>query len=179
TLLGILIVVLAARGAVLVAAHNALFFNPLPAAAGIEEADEYRARVFPPDALYRGRARELPEEARVLVFGESRLFRFPRPTRASARVDPPAVLPFVRGAAGPQDVLARASRGGFTHLLVSIDALRGAGEAGEWRRGLTEPEAAMLAGAVQKCRPLGRAGGLFLLELPGGKPEERSGGKPE
>ncbi|HEY6146156.1 MAG TPA: hypothetical protein VIZ69_00600, partial [Thermoanaerobaculia bacterium] len=101
-ILTVLIVVLAARGAALVAAHNALFFNPLPAGAGIEEADEYRARVFPPDALYRGRARELPEEARVLVFGESRLFRFPRPTRASARVDPPAVLPFVRGAAGPQ-----------------------------------------------------------------------------
>ena len=126
TAMRVLIVVLAARGAALVAAHNALFFNPLPAAVGVEEADEYRSRIFPPDALYRGPARELPEDARVLVFGESRLFRFPRPTRASARVDPPAVLPFVRGAGGPPEVLARVSRAGFTHLLVSLDALRGA-----------------------------------------------------
>ncbi|MDQ6892837.1 MAG: hypothetical protein M3167_09180 [Acidobacteriota bacterium] len=171
TAVRVLIVVLAARGAALVAAHNALFFNPLPAAAGVEEADEYRSRIFPADALYRGPARELPEDARVLVFGESRLFRFPRPTRASARVDPPAVLPFVRGADGPPEVLARAARGGFTHLLLSVDALRGAGDAREWRRGLTEAEVAMLAGAAQRCRPVGRAGGLALLELPGQKPK--------
>jgi len=162
----ILIVLLAARGAALTAAHNALFFNPLPAAAGVEEADEYRSRIFPPDALYRGPARELPEEARVLVFGESRLFRFPRPTRASARVDPPAVLPFVRGAAGPPEVLVRAARAGFTHLLVSVDALRGARDAADWRRGLADAEVEMLTGVVRRCRPVGGAGGLVLLELP-------------
>jgi hypothetical protein len=170
--LRILIVALAARGAALVAGHNALFFNPLPAAVGVEEADEYRARVFPPDALYRGPARDLPDEARVLVFGESRLFRFPRSTRASARVDPPAVLPFVRGAAGPPEVLMRIARGGFTHLLVSLDALRGTSpEAADWRSGLTPPEIATLTATVQRCRPIGRAGTLVLLELPGQKTE--------
>ena len=163
----ILVVLLAARGALLVAAHNALFFNPLPAAVGIEEADDYRARNFPPDALYRGPARDLPDEARVLVFGESRLFRFPRPTRASARVDPPAVLPFLRGAAGPADFLANAARAGFTHLLVSLDALRGTADTADWRRGLTPQELGVLSAAAQRCRPAGRSGSLVLLAIPG------------
>jgi hypothetical protein len=138
---------------------------------GIEEADDYRARNFPPDALYRGAARDLPDEARVLVFGESRLFRFPRPTRASARVDPPAALPFLRGAAGPPDFLANAARAGFTHLLVSLDALRGTPETADWRRGLTPQEIGVLGAAVQKCRPVGRGGGLVLLAIPTGAPQ--------
>jgi len=165
------VILLAARGAALVGAHNAMFFNPLPAAVGIEEPDDYRARNFPPDALYRGPARELPDEARVLVFGESRLFRFPRPTRASARVDPPAVLPFLRGAAGAPDFLANAGRAGFTHLLVSLDALRGTADTVDWRRGLTPQEIGVLAAAVQKCRPVGRGGGLVLVAIPTGAPQ--------
>ncbi|HKD20038.1 MAG TPA: hypothetical protein VKG23_19455, partial [Thermoanaerobaculia bacterium] len=68
--------ILAARGGILVAAHNALFFNPLPAAAGIESSPAYVARNFPPARLYE-RAAALPDDAVVLAVGEPRLFGFP------------------------------------------------------------------------------------------------------
>ena len=159
--------VLAARGALLIAAHNALFFNPVPCAAGIEKPEQYRARNFPSAALFERAAVKLPESARVLVFGESRLFGFPRPTIASTKVDPPAALPFLRGAGQPDEVLARLRSRGITHLLVSLDALRPGKETLVWQRDLSPAELALLSQALSRCRPLDRQGPLALFELPG------------
>jgi hypothetical protein len=150
----------------LIAAHNALFFNPVPSAAGIEKPAEYRARNFPAAALFERAATTLPGNALVLVFGESRLFGFPRPTIASTRVDPPAVLPFLRGAAQADEVLARLRSRGITHLFVSLEALRPAREALVWQRGLSPAELALLSQTLSRCRPLDRQGPLVLLELP-------------
>jgi hypothetical protein len=58
------------------------------------------------------------------------------------------------------------TRAGFTHFLVSIEVIRGTGETREWRRDLSDSELALLVGAVKKCKPLGRAGALVLLEMP-------------
>jgi hypothetical protein len=161
-----LAVVVVLRGAALIAAHNALFFNPVPCAAGIEKPEEYRRRNFPADALFARADEKLPDAARVLVFGESRLFRFPRPTTVSSRVDPPAVLPYLRAAAAPEEVLARLRKSGFTHLLVSLDALAATPEAQAWKQGLSEAEIALFSSTLRRCRPLDRLDPLILLELP-------------
>ena len=166
--------VLAARGAFLIAAHNALFFNPVPCAVGIEKPEDYRLRNFAPAPLFERAGAKIPARALVLVFGESRLFHFPRPTVASTRVDPPAVLPFLRGAPGPDDVVSRLRRRGITHLLVSLDALRPTQEALVWQRGLSPVELATFSRTVQRCRPLDRQGPLLLLELP----QPSGGGRP-
>jgi hypothetical protein len=162
----LLSVVVVFRGAVLIAAHNALFFNPVPCATGIEKPEEYRQRNFPADALFARADEKLPDAARVLVFGESRLFRFPRPTTASSRVDPPAVLPYLRRAAAPEEVVARLRKSGITHLLVSLDALRSTPEALVWKQGLSEAELSLLSRVLQRCRALDRQDSLVLLELP-------------
>jgi hypothetical protein len=160
--------VLAVRGSFLIAAHNALFFNPVPCAVGFEKPETYRSRNFPPAALFERADEKLPERALVLVFGEARLFRFPRPTIASNRVDSPAVLPFLRGTVGPQEFLARLRLRGVTHLLVAVDALRPGSEAAVWQRGLSATELGTLSRTVERCRPLDRQGPLLLLELPPG-----------
>jgi hypothetical protein len=156
----------ALRGEMLIGAHNSLFFGPLPAAVGIEPESDYRKRNFPPDALFSGAAGTLPDDARVLVFGESRLFRFPRWTHASAMVDPPAVLPYLDGAVDADAVLDRCRRAGYTHLLVSLDALRGTPDTVAWRRGISGEQLTTLRQVIQRCAPLARAGGLGLLALP-------------
>jgi hypothetical protein len=157
---------LAVRGGFLVAAHNALFFNPLSCAIGIEKPEEYRVRNFALAPLFERAGSKLPERALVLSFGESKLFRFPRPTIAPSRVDPAAVLPFLRGAQGSDEVVARLRRQGITHLLVSLDALRPTEEALVWQRGLSPAELALFSRTVQRCRLLDRQGPLLLLELP-------------
>jgi len=166
--------ILALRGAVLIAGHNALFFNPVPCAAGIEKPEEYRRRNFPPDTLFQRVEGKLPANARVLVFGESRLFRFPRSTIASTKVDPPAVTPFLRGSASPNEVFARLRQGGVTNLLVSLDTFRPGPDGAPWRRGLSESELAMLSQTIRICRLLDRQGSLVLLDLPPSSEPPRS-----
>lgn len=161
-----LVGLLAVRGAFLIAAHNALFFDPFACAIGVETPEDYRRRNFPADALYERAGAVLPAGARLLVFGEARLFRFPRPTVASSGVDIPAFLPFLRGAADANEVVSRIRQGGFTHLLVATDALRPGPEALVWRRGLSDPEVALLGRTLERCRPLDRQGFLHILELP-------------
>jgi hypothetical protein len=166
---------LALRGAALIAAHNALFFNPVPCAAGIEKPQEYRRRNFPAAALYERAEERLPTNARVLVFGESRLFGFPRPTIASTNVDPAAVARFLRGTAGTEEFFVRLRTEGVTHLLVSGDAFRPGPEKAVWRRGLSDSELAMLAQAVRLCRVVDRQDSLVLAELPAARGERPSG----
>jgi hypothetical protein len=81
-------------------------------------------------------------------------------------VDPPAVLPYLDGAADADAVLDRCRRAGYTHLLVSLDALRGTADTVAWRRGITEEQLSKLRLAAARCAPLARAGGLGLLALP-------------
>ena len=162
----LLSVVIVFRGAALIAAHNALFFNPVPCAVGIETPEEYRRRNFPADALFARADERLPDAARVLVFGDTRLFRFPRPTSASSNVEPPAVLPYLRRAATPEEVIARLRKSGITHLLVSLDALRPTPEALVWKQGVSEAEMALFSSTLQRCRPLDRQDPLILLQLP-------------
>ena len=163
---GAILVLLAARGGALAAAHNALFFNPLPCALGIESERDYTARNFPAVSLYARADATLPEDARVLAFGERRFFRFPRPTFASSAVDPPAISGFLRRAPDPPEVFRRLSRVRITHLLVSLDALRQSGADRTWLRGLTPSEFALLERVVQSCRVVDRSGPLLLLEVP-------------
>jgi len=158
--------VLALRGAALISGHNALFFNPVPCAAGLEKPDEYRQRNFPPDTLFRRAEEKLPANARVLVFGESRLFRFPRWTIASTKVDPAAVAPFLSRAASPSEVFARLRRRGVTNVLFSLDAFRPVPEQAVWRRGLSESDLAMLSQTLRLCRVVDRQDSLVLVELP-------------
>ena len=162
-----LVALTSVRGAVLVAAHNAFFFNPVPCAVGIEKQEDYRARNFPPAPLFERADARLPAGARVLACGESRLFRFPRPTTAPSQADPPALRPFVRSAR-PEEALALLRGGGVTHLLVSLDALRPAKDAGASPLGLSSVERATLSWLVEHGQTLDRQGGLLLLGLPPG-----------
>ncbi len=167
TALGVLVALVVLRGAGFAAAHNALFFNPMPCAVGVESERAYTFRNRREAPLFERAAAVLPEDARVLVFGDSKMFGFPRPTVASAIVDPPAVGAFLRGASNPGEVRRRLAGAGITHLLVSMDSLRAPAGA-SWRRGLTPADLALLERLVQEAHPLDRQGPLVLLDVSGG-----------
>jgi len=156
------------RGAALIAGHNAFFFNPMACAAGVETEEAYRRRNFPPAALFERGDQLLPPHARVLSYGEPKLFGFPRRTVASSAVDPPAVLPYLSGAAGAEQVVSRLRAGGITHLLISVENRERAGPShgrSESSR-LTPRQAALLRETLARCRVLDREGSLLLVEVP-------------
>jgi hypothetical protein len=159
--------ILAARGGALVAAHNAFFFDPLPAAVGIESAPAYVARNFPPSRLYE-RAAALPGTALVLSVGEPRLFGFPRPTLNSAITDPPAVESFLAGAASPEEALRRLRARGVTHLLVDLEWLSQPGSRPSATASirLTPEEDHLLHEVIAVSKPVDREGPLVLFALP-------------
>jgi hypothetical protein len=159
--------ILAARGAILVAAHNALFFDPLPAAVGIESSAAYVARNFPPARLY-DRAAALPDDAVVLAVGEPRLFGFPRPTLSSAITDPPAVQTFLAGAAGPEEAIERLRARGVTHLLVDLEWVSRPGSKPSATASirLTPDQESSLRDVMARSNPVDREGPLVLFALP-------------
>jgi hypothetical protein len=159
--------VLVARGAILVAAHNAFFFDPLPAAVGIESSAAYVARNFPPSRLYE-RAAALPDDALVLAVGEPRLFGFPRPTLNSAITDPPAVQTFLAGAAGPDAAIERLRGRGVTHLLVDLEWISRPGSKPSATASirLTADEERVFRDVMTRSKPVDREGPLVLLALP-------------
>jgi 4-amino-4-deoxy-L-arabinose transferase-like glycosyltransferase len=159
--------VLVARGAILVAAHNAFFFDPLPAAVGIESGSAYVARNFPPFRLYE-RAAALPEDAIVLAVGESRMFGFPRPTLNSAITDLPAAQPFLANAANADEPLRRLRARGVTHLLVDVEWLSrpGSKPSATASLRLTADEERRLREVLSVSKPVDREGPLALFALP-------------
>jgi hypothetical protein len=159
--------ILVARGAILVAAHNALFFDPLPAAVGIESGPSYVARNFPPSRLYE-RAAALPGDALVLAVGEPRVFGFPRPTLNSAITDVPAVQPFLAGAPNADDSLRRLRARGVTHLLVDLEWLSRPGSRPSATASirLTADEERRLREVLALSKPVDREGPLALFALP-------------
>jgi hypothetical protein len=156
-----LVVLFAIRGGVVVAAHNAQFMNPFPAAAGVEQPDLYVARNFAPAALF-ARARNLPPEARVVAVNEVRLFRFPRPVHASRVFDPPLLHRYTGGAKSVAEVLARFRADGVTHILLATAPV----ERGAPPR-LGAAEESLVNGVLRASRVVDREGRtLVLLELP-------------
>ena len=159
--------ILVARGGMLVAAHNALFFDPLPAAVGIESGPAYVARNFPPARLYE-RAAALPDDAVVLAVGETRLFGFPRPTLNSAITDPPAVEAFLAGAASSDEALRRLRARRVTHLLVDLEWVSrpGSKPSATASLRLSAGEERLLRDVIARSKPLDREGPLVLFALP-------------
>jgi hypothetical protein len=158
---------LVARGGLLVAGHNALFFNPVPAAVGIESERAYVARHFPPSRLYE-RAAALPENSVVLSVGEPRLFGFPRRSLNSAITDPPAAQPFLANAEAPSEVLRRLRAQRVTHLLVELDWLSRPGTLPSATAAirLTAREERLMRQVIELSTPVDREGPLLLLALP-------------
>ena len=138
----------------------------MPSAVGLEKPDQYLYRNFSFAARYRRADEKLPAGAKVLAFGESRLFRFPRPTIASTTEDLAAVTPFLRGAASPSEVLTRLRERGVGYLLVSLDAFRPDPTSAVWRRGLSGEDLSLFSQTIRLCRILDRESSLRLLELP-------------
>lgn len=156
-----LIALIALRGGLVTAAHNAHFLNPLPAAVGIESEADYVRRNVSAAALFERADGKLPRDARVLAINEVRLFRFPRPASASRIVDPPLIRRYVAGAANPHEVVARLRADGFTHVLVATRPVeRGAGIR------LTRQEETLMTATLRSCRTIDREGNTMLLELP-------------
>lgn len=149
------------RGGLVVAAHDAYFLNPLPAAVGIEKESEYLRRNFAPAALYSRAKRELPASARVVAINEVRLFRFPRPIRAARFYELPALLPYVARANSPEQLLERLQEDRVTHLLIALEPVE---------RGHTVPLGAkgdrLVTGLLRLSRVVDREGSTLLVELP-------------
>lgn len=157
----VLTLAFAIRGGLVVAAHNAHFLNPLPAAVGIEPEVDYVRRNFTPAALYARADRTLPPDARVIAVNEVRLFRFPRPVRASRFFEPPVLRPYVAGATTPEQLLGRLRADGVTHLLVALQPVE---------RGRSVPLGAdgdrLVTGLLRSSRIVDREGSTLLFELP-------------
>lgn len=156
-----LVLLFALRGGLIVAAHNAQFFNPFPAAAGIEPEDAYVRRGLGPFALYERAGRALPGNARVLALNEVRLFRFPRPVTTSRVLDPPLLRRYLRDARDPATVAQRLRADGITHLLAGTGPVeRGPGLV------MTPQEAQLTRALIRASRMLDREGDTALFELP-------------
>lgn len=150
----------ALRGGLIVAAHNAHFFNPLPAAVGIENEKHYVTRNFPPAAIYE-RVDRLGRDARFVAINEVRLFRFPRPVSASRVVDPPLLARYIEGARSADEIVARFRRDRVTHLLLGTKPV----ERGP--RPKFSPAAETLFNEViRRSRVVARQGSTIVLELP-------------
>jgi hypothetical protein len=155
------VVVFCLRGGLVTAAHNTHFFNPLPAAVGVESEAAYVHRKFPPSALYERADRELPAGARVLAFNEVRLFRFPRTVLASRVHDQPVIRRYVAGARDVRAAVARLRADGITHLLIAREPVeRGTGAP------LTPQEARLFRETIHASRIIDREGDVALFALP-------------
>jgi hypothetical protein len=151
----------AIRGGLVVAAHNAHFLNPLPTAVGIEPEADYVRRNFAPAALYARADAALPPDARVIAINEVRLFRFPRPVRASRFFEPPVLRQYVSGATTPDQLLGRLRGDGVTHLLIALTPVE---------HGRIVPLGAggdrLVTGLLRSSRIVDREGPTLLFELP-------------
>jgi hypothetical protein len=155
-----LVLAFAIRGGIVVAAHNAQFLNPFPAAAGIEDGDAYVARNFEPAPLFARAAASLPPNARVVAVNEVRLFRFPRPVRAARVFDPPLLARYLSGATSEEEVLGRFRRDGVTHLLLAAKPV----ERGTPPRLGAEAERLFTA-VLRRSRIVEREGNTLLVAL--------------
>ncbi len=170
TAIAVLTILFALRGGLIVAAHNAHFMNPLPAAVGIEEEKDYLARNFPPAALYARLDERLPLEARFLAINEVRLFRFPRPVTAPRVLDPPLLARYIEGAHTAEEVLQRLRRDGVTHLLVAPKPIE-RGPAPKF-----SPSAESLFNELlRRSRVIDREGTTVAIELPASTRERTIG----
>ncbi len=151
------------RGLAIILGNNALFFNPAPAAFGLQTEETYIARNAPLRAFYRQLA--LPPDANVLVVGEPRLFGFPTRTSGAGLPDPPALRPFV--AAGG-DLSQRLRAAGFTHLFVNLGPLNGGTTMQAHRRdiALTPDERRALDALMHASEPVARNGESLVFKLP-------------
>ncbi|MGZ8780495.1 MAG: hypothetical protein ACXW31_11260, partial [Thermoanaerobaculia bacterium] len=157
----VLTILFALRGGLIVAAHNAHFMNPLPAAVGIEKEEDYLARNFPPAALYARLDQRLPPDARVLAINEVRLFRFPRPVTAPRVFDPPLLARTLEGAQTSDEILQRLRRDGFTHLLLAPKPI----ERGPVPKFSPRAES-LFTELLRRSRVIDREGTTIVLELP-------------
>jgi hypothetical protein len=156
-----LAIAFALRNGIVVAAHDAHFLNPFPAAAGIESEEAYVHRNFSPAALYERAGRTLPPTARVLAINEVRLFRFPRPVTASRVLDPPVLHRYLAGAADVPTVARRLRADGITHILAGLRPVeRGSGIP------LPPEEERLARSLIHASRMIDREGDLALFELP-------------
>ncbi|HKR62659.1 MAG TPA: hypothetical protein VJZ00_02915, partial [Thermoanaerobaculia bacterium] len=156
-----LVAAFALRGALVAIAHNARFFNPLPAAVGIEDERAYVERNFAPARLFARADTLLPRDARLLAINEVRLFRFPRPVTASRVLDPPLLRRYTSGARDVAEVVRRLRADGITHLLAAARPVeRGTGIA------LTADEDRLTRALLHESRMLHRDGAVALFELP-------------
>jgi hypothetical protein len=156
-----IVIAFAIRGGIVTASHNANFFNPLPAAAGIESEAAYIRRNFAPAPLFERADAELPPNARVLAINEVRLFRFPRSVTASRVLDAPLLRRYTGGANDLATVVQRLHADHITHLLAATHPVeRGTGIP------LTPQEEKLTRSLIHDSRMIDREGDIALFELP-------------
>jgi len=159
----IVVALFVARGALVTAAHNAHFMNPLPSAAGIEKEQHYLTTNFPPAALYARIDASVPRDARFVAINEVRLFRFPRPVSASRVLDPPLLARYIENARSAEEIVARFRADRVTHLLIAPKPI----ERGPLPH--FSPQANRLFNVViRRSRVVDREGSTLVLELPAG-----------
>jgi hypothetical protein len=160
-LVAAIFIAFAIRGGIVTASHNANFFNPLPAAAGIESEAAYIRRNFAPAPLFERADAELPPNARVLAINEVRLFRFPRSVTASRVLDAPLLRRYTAGANDLATVVQRLHADHITHLLAATRPVeRGVGIP------LTPQEEKLTRSLIHNSRMIDREGDIALFELP-------------
>ena len=159
----IVVALFVARGALVTAAHNAHFMNPLPAAVGIEQEQHYLSTNFPPAALYARIDGAVPRDARFVAINEVRLFRFPRPVSASRVLDPPLLARYIENARSAEEIVARFHADRVTHLLIAPKPI----ERGPLPH--FSPQANRLFNIViRRSRVIDHEGSTLVLELPAG-----------
>lgn len=168
--IAVLAILFALRGGLIVAAHNAHFMNPVPAAVGIEKEEDYLGRNFPPAALYARLDQRLSPDARFLAINEVRLFRFPRPVTAPRAFDPPLLARYLEGARTSDEILQRLRRDGFTHLLLAPKPI----ERGPVPKFSPRAES-LFTDLLRRSRVIDRQGPTLAIELPVSAPAEMAG----
>lgn len=115
----------------------------------------------------RAMAMRLPQEARLLVVGESRLALMPRSAEINTAIDAPLIAELLAGCEGTEDVNARL-RGRVTHVLVGYRELTRLEREYRLAERLGPERMALLKEWLGSLEPLGQWGEMILYEVPQG-----------
>ena len=94
-------------------------FAPARLLAGATDRDAYLQEIVTYYPAARKVNAELPQSARLLLVGETRVFYFERPVVASSAYDRAAIVDIVRAGGSVDGALCELSRRGFTHLVYN------------------------------------------------------------